>query len=156
MNLPRPQISWSSVWREVARQLLAAGKLTGSEPGWRGTVIDARDIAVSLSTFGLGLAVGGALAAAERRGAMAAVAYAGLGMTKDGSFYELPPLEREADGDRRRRFCRCLVCRRVERCQPSFDFYTTPESQGYLVCETCFRGNVPQRVAEAAAKVVKA
>lgn len=41
------------------------------------------------------------------------------------------------DGDRKRQWCRCCVCLRVERCTPRFDFYVTKDTGDFLVGECC-------------------
>jgi hypothetical protein len=58
--------------------------------------------------------------------------------------------EREDGRDRRRQKCRCCVCKEVHTCTPSFDYYVTPQSEGFLVCERCFQSGLHNRAAHAA------
>jgi formylmethanofuran dehydrogenase subunit E len=48
------------------------------------------------------------------------------------------PIEDESQ-DRRYKSCKCYKCNEVGTCSPSNDYYTTPESNGKLVCESCLR-----------------
>jgi hypothetical protein len=41
--------------------------------------------------------------------------------------------------DRGFKACRCCACGDINICTPSFDFYTTEDHGGGLVCESCFK-----------------
>ncbi len=48
----------------------------------------------------------------------------------------------ESDGDRRGKKCQCSKCQTINKCTPHFDFYSTPESNGELLCADCFSQHV--------------
>jgi len=53
---------------------------------------------------------------------------------------------RTDDVDLRKQPCCCCVCKEVSLCTPSNDFYTTPITGDFLVCERCFWANRHQDV----------
>ena len=48
--------------------------------------------------------------------------------------------------DRGYKLCKCCVCGTVEKCTPSFDYYTTQDHGDKLVCESCFRIYVSKKM----------
>ncbi len=49
---------------------------------------------------------------------------------------------------RQYRMCECCVCKTVEQCTPSFDFYTTDDHGDKLLCEDCFHKYVSHKLKE--------
>ena len=47
--------------------------------------------------------------------------------------------------DRGYKDCLCCVCHTVQQCTPDNDFYSTPEHNDKLVCESCFEAYLADR-----------
>lgn len=59
----------------------------------------------------------------------------------------MKPIERESEGDRANKLCRCSQCNVVAKCIPDFDFYSDVyglEDKDLLVCESCMRTTANQ------------